>query len=63
MEQPEDTGGMVQEPTPVSAAATVLEVTARPQHLSWIHSLAGEWQSYRERSQYPQALSGASLLK
>jgi hypothetical protein len=30
---------------------------------SWIHSLAGEWQSRWERVQNPHALSGASLRK
>lgn len=34
-----------------------------PEEIPWIHSLAGEWQSRWERLQYPQALSGASLLK
>jgi hypothetical protein len=30
---------------------------------SWIHSLAGEWQTRWERVQNPHALSGASLRK
>jgi hypothetical protein len=34
-----------------------------PAEIPWIQSLAGEWQSRWERLQYPQALSGASLLK
>ena len=30
---------------------------------AWIHGLAGEWQSRWQQAQYPQARSGASLLK